>query len=160
MILVIIASIVGLGGLIWLPKLYRWISGIKVNLSIMKSFEETQSDEIIAKVVNRSNESQYIIRCVAYSTYPASVVLFRHIKNPFLNPKQYKRIRYSSPSFDLLGNEKLKLEPFEPINLHYHFPKNHPFAKLVTPMIQVEVEISNGRIFRSSKLTVPENWML
>jgi hypothetical protein len=140
-------------------QFYRWRKGVKVKAKIRKNFDVSKADKIIATVINRSDESQYITRCEARSTYPFSTILIRHLKNPFLSPKLYKTIWYNSPSFGLLSEDSRKIEPFEPVTLE-HKLSNHPLAKMLTSTLQVEVELSSGRIFRSSRIKVPKSWTL
>lgn len=156
-LITIVAAI--FGTIFGFRQFYRWRKGIKVKAKIRKNFENSESDKIIATIINRSDESQYITRCEARSTYPFSTIFIRHLKNPFLSPKLYKTIRFNSPSFGLLSENSCKIEPFEPVTLE-HTISNHPLAKMLTSTLQIEVELSSGRIFRSNRIMVPESWKL
>ena len=138
-------------------KLYQWLFPIRVEPSFKVVFDGSEPDEIQARIINRSRETQYLIRCEAKSTYSLYTIIKRHLCNPLTPPRLYPNIWFNIPSFGLLGSAPLKIEPFEPVELRHRL-SNHPLSVFFTPMFQIEVQLSSGRVFRSKRLDVPARW--
>lgn len=60
-------------------------------------------------------------------------------------------------SFDLMGKDPIRLSPKEQRQLS-HSLSNHPLSLFLTTDLQVEAQLSEGRIFRSRRIKVPEQW--
>lgn len=146
-----------IGGAFAIRMLYQWIFPIRIEPSYCVFIDGSEHDEISAKLINRNSEAQYVVRCQARSTYPLWIIIKRHLRTPFLSPHLYSTIRFNSPSFTLLGSGNLRLEPYEPVDMK-HKISNHPLLLFLTPMFQIEVQLSTGRIFRSRRVAVPERW--
>ena len=138
-------------------KTYQWLRPIRVEPSVRLVFDGSGPDEIRAKIINRSREAQYIVRCNARSTYSLFTIVMRHLRNPLVSPRLYPNIWFNAPSFSLLGSESLKLDPYEPVEL-WHRISRHPLSLFLTPMLQIEIQLSTGRMIRSRRLSVPERW--
>ena len=146
-----------LAAFFYMRKLYHWLRPIRVEPSIKMVYDDSAPDEIQAKIINRSREAQYVVRCVARSTYPLSTIMRKHVRSPMVSPRLYQNIWFNVPSFSLLGKESQKIEPFESVELRHRL-SNHPLSFFLTPMFQVEVHLSTGRVIRSRRLDVPERW--
>lgn len=151
-------GIVTVAGIVFtVRKIWQLLRPIHVEAGVKLVFDNSGPDEIQAKILNRSRETQYVVRCVARSTFPLRTIVWKHLKNPLVPPRLYPSIRFSAMSFDLLGPNQIKLEPFERTELAYKL-SSHSLELFLTPMLQVEAELSTHRIFRSSRVTVPERW--
>ena len=152
------AGIVTVSGILFaVRKLWQLFWPIHVEVGIKLIFDKSGPDEINAKILNRSRETQFVVSCVARSTFPLRYIVWKHLKNPLVPPRLYPNLRFSAMSFDLLGSKQIKLEPFERTQLTYKLSSN-PLQLFLTPMLQVEAELSTHRIFRSSRIIVPERW--
>ena len=138
-------------------KAYRLFFPVRITPSIHFPSNTYQRGAIGADIVNKSNETQYIVRCAAKGTYSFKHILLKHLKNPLTHPRLYKTIWYGVMSFPLIVDEKIKLEPFEPINKK-HLIANHALSFFDTPKFLIEVELSSGRKLHSNSLDVPEFW--
>lgn len=138
-------------------KAYKLFFPISIFPSIHFPSNTYQRGAIGTDIVNKSNETQYIVRCVAKGTYSFKDILLKHIKNPLTHPKLYKTIWYGVMCFPLIDNETIKIEPFEPINKK-HLIANHALSFFDTPKFLIEVELSSGRKLHSHRLDVPEFW--
>ena len=152
------SSIAAVAGAVFaLRKLWQLLCPVRIEPSVRLVFDGSGPDEILAKILNRSRETQYVVRCVVRSTYPLMMILRRHLRNPLVSPRLYPNIWFNAPNFDLLGAEPLKLEPFEEVELKHRL-SDHPLSVFLTPMLQVEAQVSTRRVFRSRRLHVPERW--
>ena len=154
----IAGSIAAIAGAVFaLRRLWHLLCPVRITPSVKLVLDGSGPDEIRAKILNRSRETQYVVRCVAKSTYPLMTILRRHLRNPLISRLLYTNLWFSAPSFDLLGTQPLKLEPFQECELR-HGLSGHPLSVFLTPMLQVEVQLSTRRVFRSHRLHVPERW--
>lgn len=151
-------GVVTVAGIVFaIRKLWQLFRPINVEAGAKLTFDKSCLDEIQTKILNRSRETQYVVRCVARSAYPLSTIVWKHLKNPLVPPRLYPTIWFSAISFDLLGPRQVKLDPFERTELSYQL-SSRPLQLFLTSKLQVEVELSTHRIFRSSRLTTPERW--
>lgn len=160
-----IASILKiLGGLIAfvtafvaLRRFYQWLRPVRVTPQIRVVFDGSAPDQILATVTNVSGEDQVLVRCVARSTHPIATILRRHLRHPLTLPRLYPSIWYTGICFGLMSSSPIRLSGSQREELHYSL-SDHPLCLFLSPMIQIEVELSTGRVFRSRRLEVPERW--
>lgn len=146
----ILAAVIGL--LVWLRPV-RIIAGTHLVL------DGSGPDEIAATITNRSGKPIYVVSCVSKGTYPWRYTFMRHIRQPFLAPRLYPVIRYGGPTHELLSDGPIKVEPQQPIELR-HLLGSHALSKFHTGQFLIEIQLSNGRKFRSSRQNVPARWRL
>jgi hypothetical protein len=144
-----------------LRSLYQWLRPIRIIPAIKMVLDKSGPDQILAAIMNVSREDQVLVRCVARSTYPLSTILRSHLGRPLTRPKLYSTIWYAPRSYELMGASPITLKPSQRETLHHSLQQRpdhlHSFT---TPMIQIEAQLSTGRIFRSSRLEIPARWML
>lgn len=141
-----------------LRRFFHWIRPIRIVVGIKRIFDGSSPDQILATITNKCNEDQVIVRCFARSAYPIRIALLRHLKKPFTHPRLYRNIWYGAICFELMDNDQIKIAPYERKELN-HSLSNHPLSLFLTPLIQIEVELSNGRTFRSKRIEIPERWL-
>lgn len=146
----ILASIIGL---------VKWLRPVRISPSCNLVLDGTGLDEIRATVINKTGKPIYITSCVSRGAYRRRYTLLRLLNQPFMSPRFYPAIRFGGPTHELLSNGPLKIEPQQPVELR-HKLSNHPFSKFHTNLFLIEVELSNGRRFRSGRLNVPARWRL
>lgn len=139
-------------------KLWQLLRPIRID-PIIKIVFISEPDEIRAKITNLSNEDLYVIRCEGRATWPLKIIIKRHLKNPFLNPRMYSNVRFAASTYSLLKNGPLKLEGKQQVELT-HLLSKHPLSAFMAPMLQIEVELSSKRVFRSKRIAVPDSWLL
>ncbi len=135
-------------------KFYQWLRPVRIKPSCY--FDGSGPGTVRATIINTSSESLYIVRCDARGTYSFRRIAFTHLRKPFIPPRLYPVVRFGAVYYTLL-NEHRKIEPFEPAKLEYKLV-DAPLNGLLTPYFLIEVELSNGRIFRSSKMRTPKKW--
>lgn len=140
-------------------RLVKWLRPVKISLSCNLVLDGTGLDEIRATVTNKTGKTIYITSCVSRGTYRRRDTLLRLLNQPFMSPRFYPVIRFCGPTHELLSNSPLKIEPQQPVELR-HLLSNHPFSKFRSSQFLIEVELSNGRRFRSRRLNVPARWRL
>ena len=140
-----------------LRKFYKWLRPIHIEPSYTISFDNSDPNEIYAKIINRSTEPQYILRCSAKGTYSLRYILMTHIRNPLIRPSLYPNISYGGVVYDLMKGEAIKLELHQPVKLSCKI-FDHPLNAMFTPYFFIEVELSSGRTVHSKKLQAPERW--
>ena len=145
------------GGFFTLRRFAHWMRPVRISPSIRRVFDDSGPDQILATVTNVSGEDQVLVRCSARSAYPIRTALLRHLRNPLTSSRRYSTIWYSAMSFDLMGKDPIRLSPKEQRQLS-HSLSNHPLSLFLTTDIQVEAQLSEGRIFRSRRIKVPEQW--
>lgn len=144
-------------GFFTLRRFAHWMLPIRITPSIRIVFDDSGPDQILATVTNVSGEDQVLVRCSARSAYPIRTALLRHLRNPLTSRRLYSTIWYSAISFDLMGKDPIRLGPKEQRQLSHSLSK-HPLSLFLTTDIQVEAQLSEGRIFRSQRIKVPEKW--
>lgn len=140
-----------------LRRFAHWIRPIRIAPSTQLVLDGSGPDMILATVTNVSGEDQVMVCCRARSAYPIRFALKRHFHRPFTPPRLYPTIWYSTICFNLMGKEPIKLAPKERRHLSYSL-SGHPLSLFLTPLVQVEAEFSDGRIYRSKRLHVPGRW--
>lgn len=142
-----------------LRRFALWVRPIRISPSILLVFDGSGPEQILATVTNVSSEDQVLVRCIARSAYPIRTALMRYVKNPLMSPRLYPNIWYSAICFDLMGKEPIHLSPKKQHKLSYSL-SDHPLCVFLTSEIQVEAHLSEGRVFRSRRIEVPEMWRL
>jgi hypothetical protein len=142
-----------------LRRFYNWLRPIRIAPRIKVVFDGSGPDQILARVTNISREDQVLVRCMARSTYPIRAILYHHLRRPLTPPRLYPNIWYAGIGFNLIGASPVRLTPFQRQELHYSL-SNHPLCLFLSPMIQIQAELSTGRVFRSGRLEIPEKWRL
>jgi len=138
-------------------RFVHWLRPIQIFPSVRLVFDASGPDQVLASVTNVSSEEQVMVRCRVRSAYPVRTALLQHLKHPFLCPRLYPNIWYSAICFDLMRKEPIRLAPKKRQQLSYSL-SNHLLYMFLTPKIQVEVQLSEGRLFRSRRIDVPEKW--
>ncbi|MFA5583788.1 MAG: hypothetical protein WDA09_06200, partial [Bacteriovoracaceae bacterium] len=67
-------------------------------------------------------------------------------------------VRFGAPIYEMIGSEPICLAPGQPVNLSHKLSFEIPVVAFTNPMVQIEVVLSNGRVFRSRRLKVPCRW--
>ena len=142
------------GAFFAIRKFYQWTRPVRIKPSCF--FHGSGPGTVRATIINRSSESQYIVRCVARGTYSFRHIALTHLRKPFIPPRLYPVVRFGTFFYSLL-KEDLKIEPAEPVKLE-HKLVDAPLNGLLTPYFLIEVELSNGRIIRSGKMRTPKTW--
>jgi hypothetical protein len=142
-----------------LRRFYHWLRPIRITPRIKVVLDGSGPDQILATVTNVSGEDQVLVRCIARSTYPMTTILRRHFRHPLTPRKLYPTIWYAGVSFGLMGISPIRLSASQREELH-HSLYDHPFCMFLSSMVQIEVELSTGRVFRSRRLEIPEKWRL
>jgi hypothetical protein len=140
-------------------RFYQWLRPIRITPGIKVVFDRSGPDQILGTVTNVSGEDQVLVRCVARSTYPIATILRRHLRHPLTPRKFYPIIRYAGVSFGLMGVSPIRLSSSQREELHYSL-SDDPLCMFLSPAVQIEVELSTGRVFRSRRLEIPERWRL
>ena len=145
------------GGFFTLRRFVHWMRPIRISPSIRRVFDDSVPDQILTTITNVSGEDQVLVRCSARSAYPIRTALLSHLRNPLTSRRLYSTFWYSAISFDLVGKDPIRLSPKEQRQLS-HSLSNHPLSLFLTTDLQVEAQLSEGRIFRSRRIKVPEQW--
>lgn len=158
----IIGILLGLGGVIGAVFTIRqacgWLFPIKVLAEIHVQFDKPDQDKILATVTNRSSEAVYLVKCRGRSANSISYIVKTHLFHPFIKPRLYGNVRFGAPVYEMIGPEPICLAPGQPVNLSHQLSFDLPILAFTNPMVQVEVVLSNGRVFRSQRLKIPNRW--
>jgi len=155
----ILAGIASIAACVFaIRKTTGWLFPIKIESSIFIQRRNHGPDEIRATIINRSRESLYMVKCCGRSAQSIKNIIRRHLSNPFLKPNLYPCIWFGPQIYDLMGTDPIKIEPDQPIKLSHKLNFSLPIFAFTTPQFQIEVVISNGRTFRSSRLSIPNHW--
>jgi hypothetical protein len=139
-------------------RLFQWIRPIRIVPSVHLVLDGSEPERLHATVTNVSGEDQVIVQCSARSAYPVRAALMRHIKDPYKLIKYRRHLLYSPITFDFMREEPIRLAPKERREFS-HSLFRHPLCLFLTTLIQIEVHLSDGRVFRSKRLEVPERWV-
>ncbi len=156
-VLKIVAAIAGT--IATLIGLIAWLRPVSIVPGFQLVFDGSGPDEITATITNKTGKPIYVTSCDSKGTYPWRYTLMRHLRQPFMAPRLYRVIRFSSQAHELLSNGPIKIEPQQPIILR-HPLASHPLSKFRTHQFLIEVQLSTGRKFRSARLNVPARWQL
>ena len=140
-----------------LRRFLRWWRPIRISPATRHVFDGSGPEQILATVTNVSGEDQVLVQCRVRSAYPIRAALLKHIRHPLMPPRLYATIWFGAISFDLMGQEPIRLSPKEQRQLSYAL-SDHPLCQFTTPEILVEARFSEGALFRSSRIGVPERW--
>ena len=99
-----------IGAFFALRKFFKWLRPIHVEASAKGFSDNSNPDEICAKIINRSSEHQYISECNARGTYSLGYKLKRHLRNPLLRPKLYPNIWYGGVVYNLMESEAVDFQ--------------------------------------------------
>ncbi|WP_285274869.1 hypothetical protein [Halopseudomonas bauzanensis] len=158
----IIATFAGLGGVIGaifaVRRIYGLLLPINVSAGVRVHLDKSAKDEILATVTNRSSEAVYLIKCRGRSANPLSYIFKTHLRHPFIKPRLYKNVRFGAPVYEMIDSGPLRLEPGQPVSLSHQLSFDLPIFAFTNTMVQVEVVLSNGRVFRSRRLKIPAHW--
>ncbi|MCC3256521.1 hypothetical protein ABQF08_21965 [Xanthomonas campestris pv. campestris] len=136
-----------------------WLRPVKIVPGIHLVFDGSGPDEITATITNRSGKPIYVTSCVSRGTYPWQYSLMRHLRQPFLAPRFYPVIWFGGPVHELFPGGPIKIEPQQPIDLRHRLC-SHWISKFHNRQFLIEVQLSNGRKFRSRRQKVPMRWRL
>lgn len=141
-------------------RFWKWWRPLRVSPGWSKSFEERR-EQIRAVITNVTDKDQVVIRCAAKPIRPWNYILLKHLQRPISSWRFRHNIWFSSQAFWFItDDESLRLSPGERKTLTYNLNLEHPFGQLMAREFIIEVQLSNGRIFRSKRLTAPDNWLL
>lgn len=148
----------GVGAIFAIRKAWGWLFPISVLAGIRVYFDKSDKDEILATITNRSSEAIYLVRCRGRSANSISYIIKTHLRHPFIKPRLYGNVRFGAPIYEMIGPEPVCLAPGQPVNLSHQLSFELPIFAFTNPMVQVEVVLSNGRVFRSQRLEIPNSW--
>lgn len=148
------------GGIFAFRKLYGWIRPIKIHPSVMIRRKEIGADQVAAVLVNRSREPVYIVKCRARSAHPLKQALRTHMKHPFARPRMFQAIYYGPHVYELISEDKIRVEPDEPLFLTRDMVFNNPIFTVPTTMLAIEVVLSSGKKIRSKRFPIPSSWTM
>ena len=134
-----------------------WFRPIRITPGVRIVFDGSRPDQVFATVTNISDEDQVVVGCRVRSAHKIQAALLKHIRNPFVPPRLYPTIWYSAMCFSLMGDEPIRIAPKGRVQLSYML-SDHPLCVFLTPKLQVEAKLSDGRNFRSKRINVPERW--
>lgn len=155
----ILLSLSGIAGAIFaIRKAWWWLFPIKVSVGIRVQFDKSDQDEILATIINRSSEPIYLVKCRGRSANSIGHIIKTHLRHPFIKPRLYRNVRFGAPVYEMIGPQAICLAPGQPVNLSHQLSFEYPFFAFTNPMVQIEVILSNGRIFRSQRLKIPNRW--
>lgn len=143
----------------------HWLRPIRINPSINLVLDGSSPEYVRATVTNISEKDQVLVRCVARNAYPNRTAIImkqfkRQIKNPLQFFKNYRHFLYTPIVFELMNEKPARLVPMDrKVFSHTVSRHRHPMKNFFAPLIQIEVQLSNGRIFYSGLLEIPERWM-
>lgn len=136
-----------------------WLRPVKISPSIRLVCDGSGPDEITATITNKSSKPIYVTSCVSKGTYPRRYTLSRHLRRPFMSPRFYPVIRFGGPTHQMLADGPIKIEPQQPIYVRHRL-STHLLSKFHNSKFVIEVQLSNGRKFRSARQNVPARWRL
>ena len=139
-------------------RLVHWHRPIKIVPSIHLVFDDSGPEQILTTITNLSGEDQVIVKCQARSAYPVWTVLKRQLKTPRALIRYRRKLFYAPLVVDLMKEKSIRLIPKEHMEFSRSLSFKHPLSLFFTPFIQIEVELSNGRVFRSKRLEIPQRW--
>lgn len=118
-----------------------------------------QGRQMVAGVVNRTKTAQYMVKCSTRGVHPWTHVVFRIVRERIFRPRFWPTLRYGVFSYEMISAEPMKLEPLQPVSLKRWLPPNNEIGGwFPTPLMQLEVRLSDGRTFRSKAIRVPQSW--
>jgi len=136
-----------------------WLKPVKVVPGIHLVLDGSGPDLITATITNKSSKPIYVTSCISRGTYPLRYTIMRHLRQPFMAPRFYPVVRFGGPVHDLLSSGPIKIEPQQPIDLRHRLG-SHWLSKFHNGQFLIEVQLSNGRKFRSKRQNVPARWRL
>jgi hypothetical protein len=139
-------------------KLYGWLFPLIITPSIKVDGRELGLDQICVDVVNRSREPVYIIKCRARSVNETKRALKDHLKHPFTHPRNLQSIYYGFNSFEMMKEDKIKLEAGELKKIYRNMTFKNELFYVSTDFLVIELVISSGKIVRSRRFKIPEHW--
>ena len=142
-----------------LYKALRLFFPIKTSISYTLNLDGTRPDSLSVTITNLRTSPIYIRACEVRCTYPCAALLFKHLRHPFLSPRLYPNLRYNSAVYEFVGDEAVRLEPGELVELKREIYE-HPLNALHGPMLIAFVELTTGRIVRSRRVQSPAVWRL
>ena len=154
--------VLSLGGVIAaifaIRKIWGWLFPIRVSPGVRVQFDGRGPDEILATVTNRSSEPVYLVKCRGRSANSIGHIFRTHLRHPGIMPRLYENVRFGAPVYEMIEGDPICLAPGQPIQLSHKVSFGLPLFAFTNPMLQVEVVLSNGRIFRSKRLRIPARW--
>lgn len=153
------AIVVAVTAFFTVRRFLHWFRPVRIRPSVRIVFDRSGPDQVLATVTNISGEDQVLVECKALSAYTIRAALLKHIRHPFVPPRLYPTIWRSAVCFGLMGDEPIRIAPKGRVQLS-HALSDHPLSVFLTPKLQVEAELSDGRLFRSKRIDVPERWRL
>jgi hypothetical protein len=147
-----------IGAIFAIRKAWGWLFPINVLAGIRVHFDKSDQDEILATVTNRSSEAIYLVKCRGRSANSISYIIKTHLCHPFIKPRLYGNVRFGAPVYEMIGPEPVCLAPGQPVNLSHQLSFEPPIFAFTNPMVQVEVVLSNGRVFQSQRIKIPTRW--
>jgi hypothetical protein len=140
--------------LVLLYKGYRLLFPVKACISYTLNLDGTHPDSLSVTITNRSTVSIYVRACTVRSTYSLLTLAIRHLRRPLLSPRLYPNLRYNSAVYELVGDEPIKLEPGQLVELKREIYE-HPLNALYGPMLIAFVQLTTGRVVRSKRMQSP-----
>src|SRR5690554_5142808 len=148
------------GGIFAIRKFYGWLRPIKIYPSVKVQRADIGPDQVLAAIVNRSRDPIYIVKCRARSAHPLKQALRTHMKHPFARPRMLQSIYYAPHTYEMIGEDSVKLDPDEPLFLTRDIVFNNSIFTVHTTMLAIEVVLSSGKTIRSRRFDIPERWTM
>ena len=139
-------------------KLWGWLFPVRVEPKIYRHFDDSVPDEIQATLTNRSLEPVYVVKCRGRSANSMGYIIRTHLRNPLIKPRLYDNVRFGAPVFEMINLEPVRIEPSQQVELSHRLSFRLPISGFANPMVQIEVVLSNSRILRSRRLSIPQHW--
>ena len=136
-----------------------WLRPVRIVPGTHLVLDGSAPDEITVTITNKSSKPIYVIGCASKGAYPWRYTFMRHIRQPLMAPRFYPVVKFGGPTHELLSNGPIRIEPQQPIDLRHQLG-SHWLSKFHTGQFLIEVQLSNGRKFRSRRQNVPVRWRL
>ena len=142
-------------------RFYHWWRPIRVTPAV--AFPTNERGQILATVTNISNEELVVVECVARNI--RRVTLREALQAFYASRWTYSDLRRTYGilwrtgfCFALMAPDPIRFKPMERRELTHTLSKTSPLSIFLAPEFQIEVHLSNERIFRSQWMQVPKHW--
>lgn len=141
-----------------LVRFLKWWRPLRVSAGWKRDLVESR-EQITSTVTNLTDKDLVLTRCVAKPIRPLRYALSKHIRSPIASWRFRQNVWFTAQSFNFLSEESLRLPPGEQKTLTFHLNLEFPLSQFLAREFIIEVQLSNGRIFRSKRLCAPDKWL-
>ena len=143
-----------------LYRFWKWWRPLRVSAGHTRDFV-VRREQINATITNLTDKDQVLIVCVARPIRPVSYALSRHLQRPIAAWRLRQNVWFAGQAFNFLADgELLRLPPGDQKTLTFRLNLGSPSHQFMAREFIIEVQLSNGRTFRSKRLRAPDNWLL